>query len=97
MSNIFGGDDYDPADIEDEYISRVVPDEGIVLWIQSTEASPVWEDMTPEDRMTVADWYAEAIYSGSLDAAETFTDLLNIEWDDHDIRSFYEAYEAATG
>lgn len=96
MSNIFGGD-YDPEAIEDDYINRVIPDEGIVLWIESTEASPTWESMTAEEHMQAADTFAGAIYSGSLDQAEEFTDMLDIEWDDNDIHSFYEAYEAATG
>lgn len=90
-------DDYDPADIEDEYINRVVPDEGIVLWIESTEESPIWDTMTPEQHMQAADLFAEAAVSGSLDVAEDFTDFLDIEWDDADITAFWDIYDALAG
>lgn len=90
-------DDYDPADIEDDYINRVIPDEGIVLWIQSTEESPVWDSMTPEEHMQAADMFAEAAFAGSLDLAEEFTDFLDIEWDDADITEFWDIYDQLAG
>ena len=91
------GEEPDPADIEDEYIERVVPYEGAVLWINSTEASPVWDSMSPEQHMQAADMFAHAAFSGSLDVAEEFTDFLQIEWDDDDISDYWDLYDQLAG
>lgn len=92
MSDIFGGSN--PADIEDDYIERIVPYEGAVLWLSSIEESPVWDSMTPEQHMNAADLFAEAAFSGSLDEAEYFTDYLQIDWDDSDISDYWDLYDS---
>ncbi len=90
-------DEPDPADIEQEYIDRVVPNEAADLWNASIENSPVWNDYSPEDHMYLADMFADALVSGSLDAAELWAEYLEIDWDDADIHDFYEAYGSLTG
>lgn len=91
------GDEPDPADIENDYLLRVVPEEAADLWDESIENSPTWNQFSPEDHMYLADMFARAVYSGSLDLAEEWTEYLEIEWDNHDIHSFYEAYSMAIG
>lgn len=91
------GDEPDPADIEDDYIERVVPYEGAVLWLRSVEESPNWESMSPEEHMTAADMFANAAFAGSLYDAELFTDYMGIEWDDADISDFWDIYDQLAG
>jgi hypothetical protein len=85
------------ADIEDDYIERVVPYEGAVLWLASVEESPVWESMSPEQHMEAADMFAQAAYSGSLSVAEDFLEFLEIDWDDDDIGEFWDLYDQVSG
>jgi hypothetical protein len=92
VSNIFGSEP-DPADYEDDYINRVIPYEGALLWIRSTDASPVWDRMSPEQHMEAADIFAQSAFSGSIYEAEYFTNLLQIVWDDDDIRDYWDMYE----
>jgi hypothetical protein len=91
------GDEPDPADIEFEYIQRVVPNEAADLWNRSIEESPSWDSYSPEDHMFLADMFASALYAGDLDSAEDWTEYLDIDWDHADIHEFYEAYGALTG
>lgn len=93
----FFGDEPSPAEIEQEYIGNIVPIEGAELWDRSTENSPYWDDMTPEQHMQAADMFAAAAFSGSIYEAEDFTNFLNIEWDDVDIREFWDMYELLSG
>lgn len=93
----FFDDELSAAEIEEEYIERLVPTEGAELWDRSVEESPVWNDMTPEQHIIAADLFSEAVASGSLEVAEDFTDFLNIEWDIQDIRDFWEAYDQLAG
>jgi hypothetical protein len=90
-------DEPDPADIEQEYIDRVIPDEAADLWNASIENSPTWDMYSSEDHMYLADMFADAVFSGSLDMAEEWTEYLEIDWDDADIHDFYEAYGSLTG
>lgn len=87
----------DPADIEYEYIQRVIPDEAAELWNNSIETSPAWNEYSPEDHMFLADMFVEALFSGDLSMAEDWTEYLEIDWDDQDIHDFYEAYGSLTG
>jgi len=82
---------------EEEYLDRVIPDEGVELWQHSIDASPNWDDLSPEQHMEAADLFAEAIYSGSIYTAEDFTDFIGIEWDDSDIADFWDLYETVSG
>lgn len=90
-------DDDDPASIEEEYIDRIVPRDGHNgdhdLWQRSIDESPVWDSMTPEQHMEVADKFAEAVYGGSLADAEDFLGMLQIDWDDDDISDFWDLYD----
>ena len=95
FDNLFG--DQDPEDYEEDYINQVVPDEARELWDASVENSPVWDQYSAEDHMYLADIFADAVYSGDFDAAEDYLEYLEIDWDDYDIHSFYEAYEQAKG
>lgn len=90
-------DEPDPADIEADYINRVIPNEASDLWERSIAESPVWESYSPEDHMFLADMFADALFSGSIYQAEDFTEYLEVEWDDNDIADFFEAYESLTG
>jgi hypothetical protein len=96
MTNFFDNEPR-PEDIEEEYISNIIPVEGYDLWERSIEASPVWGDMNAEQHMQIADLYASAAYSGSFYEAEEFLDLLYIEWDNDDIAAFWELYESLAG
>lgn len=90
-------DEPDPADIEADYIDRVIPNEAQDLWDRSVAESPVWESYSPEDHMFLADMFADALFSGSIYEAEAFTEYLEVDWDDNDIADFFEAYESLTG
>lgn len=90
-------DEPDPADIEADYIDRVIPNEAQDLWDRSVAESPVWESYSPEDHMFLADMFADALFSGSIYEAEGFTEYLEVDWDDNDIADFFEAYESLTG
>lgn len=87
----------DPADIEQAYIDRVIPEEAAELWNNSIESSAAWELYSPEDHMFLADMFADAVFNANLNLAEEWTEYLEIDWDNEDIHSFYEAYEALTG
>lgn len=93
----FFDDEPSAAEFEEEYIERLIPTEGVDLWERSTEASPVWDSMTPEQHMLAADMFAQAAYSGSIYEAEDFTDYLNVEWDDADISDYWDMYDALVG
>lgn len=90
-------DDDDPAAIEDEYISQVIPSEGEELWQRTIDESPVWDSMSPDEHMTAADMFAAAAFAGSLEDAEDFLGYLEVEWDDRDIGDFYDMYEQLAG
>lgn len=90
-------DEPDPADIEDDYIDRVVPHEGADLWERSIAESPLWDSMSPEAHMQAADMFANAAFAGSLYDAELFTDYLGIDWDDADIGEFWDLYDQLAG
>jgi hypothetical protein len=90
-------DESDPADIEQEYIDRVIPNEAAELWNNSIEMSPVWESYSSEEHMYLADMFVDALFSGDLQGAEDWTEYLEIDWDDADIHDFYEAYGSLTG
>jgi len=89
--------DDDPEDIESAYLDQVIPEEASELWHNSIEASPMWDQYSPEDHMYLADLFADAVFTGDFDSAEEFLEYLEIDWDNSDIRQFYEAYESLTG
>lgn len=93
MPGIF---DDDPESIRDAYIEQVIPDEASELWQNSIESSYEWHRYGPEDQMTLADLFADAVFGGSFSQAEDFLVYLDITWDSYDIHAFYEAYEALT-
>ena len=84
----------EPDDVEKDYIERNVPPEALELWNDSISASPVWDSMSPEEHMQASDLYSDAVFQGSFFIAEEFLALLQIDWDDSDVREFYDAYEA---
>lgn len=90
----FFDDPVDPAEIENEYIDQQVPREAFDLWERSIAESDAWDSMTPEQHMQAADLFGEAVVGGSLSTAEDFLDMLDIEWDNDDIRDFWDAYDA---
>lgn len=90
-------DDDDPESIKDAYIAQVIPEEAAELWQNSIEESPMWDQYSAEDQMYLADIFADAVFQGDFDMAEDFLEYLEIDWDDYDIHSFYEAYESLTG
>lgn len=96
MPGIFDGGD-DPEDIESAYINQVIPAEAADLWERSISRSPTWEQYSPEDHMYLADMFADAVFSGDFDLAEDFLEYIEYDWDDYDVREFWEAYEALTG
>jgi hypothetical protein len=96
VAGIFDGPD-DPEGIEESYINQVVPSEARELWDVSIENSPTWDSYSAEDHMYLADIFADAVFQGDFDSAEEFLEYLEIDWDESDIRSFYEAYEAISG
>jgi hypothetical protein len=93
----FFDDEPSPAEIENEYIEAMIPVEGLDLWERSTDGSPIWDSMTPEQHMMAADMFAQAAYSGSIYEAEDFTNFLDIEWDNSDIADYWDMYDALAG
>lgn len=88
--------DPEPADYEDAYIERILPEGAEDLWQRTIDESPVWDQLSPEQHMEAADLFTDSVFAGSLSEAEDFLDMLQVDWDDADISDFWDLYDANT-
>jgi len=92
---VTGPFDDEPEDIESQHIEQVIPQDAADLWNVTISRSTVWNSdyYSSDDRMDLADMFADAVVSGDFDIAEEFLFYIQVDWDEYDEREFWEAYE----